>query len=100
MTGTQGSGDHAGWLVHDVVVGAVAGAAAGFVIGLFALARVDSWLLAGVAVAAFVIAAIALLLWERNHRDGAGPVTSATWVVMVLSIGVIALIISALRNFT
>ena len=94
------SGDHAGWLVHDVVIGAVAGAAAGLVIGLFALARVDSWLVAGVTIAGFVAATIALLRWERNSRRGAGPVTILAWVVMVLSIGVIALLISALRNFT
>ena len=100
MADTHDSGDHPGWLVHDVVVGALAGAGAGFVIGLFALARVDSWLLAGVAITAFVVAAIALLRWERNHREGAGPVTILTWVVMVLSIGVIVLIINALRSFT
>jgi len=100
MTNAADSGDHAGWLAHDIVVGAIAGAAAGFVIGLFALARVDSWLLAGVAVAALVVAAIGLLRWERNSRRGPGPVTILTWVVMVVSIGVIALIITALRNFT
>ncbi len=96
----QDSGDHAGWLVHDVVVGALAGASAGLVIGLFALARVESWILGGVAVTACVIAGIALLRWERNHRAGVGIVTVLAWVVMIGSIGMIALIVTALRNFT
>ena len=100
MANEADSGDHGGWLAHDVVVGALAGAAAGFVIGLFALARVDSWLLAGVVVASFAVAGIAVLRWERNTRKGPGPVTILTWIVMILSIGMIALIINAIRNFT
>lgn len=100
MTNAPDSGDHVGWLAHDIVVGAIAGASVGLVIGLFALARADSWLLAGAAIAAFVVATIALLRWERNNREGPGPVTILTWVAMVVSIGFIALIISALRNFT
>jgi hypothetical protein len=94
------SGDNPGWLIHDVVVGALAGGAAGMVIGLFALARVDNRWLAGIAVVAIISTVFGLLRWERNRRRGAGPITVLTWVVMVLSIGFIALIVSALRNFT
>jgi hypothetical protein len=94
------SGDSTGWLVHDVVVGALAGASAGVVVGLFALARVDRAILAGVAVVAFVVAVIALLRWERHHRRGAGPVTILAWIFMVLCLAFIALVINAIRTFT
>lgn len=94
------SGDNTGWLVHDLFIGALAGGSAGAVVGLFALARADSAVLAIAAVVSFAIAAIALLRWERHHRTGAGAVTVLTWVVMVLSLAFIALVVNAIRTFT
>jgi len=100
MTDRPDSGENPGWLIHDLVIGVLAGGAAGMVIGLFALARVDNRWLAGIAVVVIISTVFGLLRWERNRRRGAGPITVLTWVVMVLSIGFIALLVSALRNFT
>ena len=97
---SRDSSDRPGWLVHDVVVGAISGAAAGLVIGLFALSRIDSPLLAGTIIAATVGIAVGLLRWERHRRTGAGAVTVLTWVIMVASIAFLALLIHAIRTFT
>jgi hypothetical protein len=100
MTDSLHSGNDAGWLIHDIVVGALGGGAAGIVIGLFALARVDRPWLAVIAIGAAISAVFGVLRWERNRRRGAGPITVFAWLVMVLSIAFIALVISAVRNFT
>lgn len=70
MNGDSDSGDHGGWLAHDVLIGSLAGAAVGLVAGLLVLSRLDSEIAFWLAVGISIVIGIAVLRWERNRRKG------------------------------
>ncbi len=100
MPNASNSGSQRRWLVHDLVVGAFAGAAIGTVSGLLVLARFDNKAAFAVTVIAPVMITVAALRWERRRRHAVGPVTVLAWVAMSVSLGFMALLVTALRRFT
>ncbi|MCP4968914.1 MAG: hypothetical protein GY926_27260 [bacterium] len=100
MTGDRDSGDHGGWLVHDVLIGSLAGSSVGLVVGLMVLPRLDSEIGSWLAVGGLALVAIVALRWERNRRRGIGPVTVMTWIATAISLLLVALLVTALRSFT
>jgi uncharacterized membrane protein YidH (DUF202 family) len=96
---------HAGWLAHDLVVGALGGAVVGFVLTWFRYAvglNVDHWLIQPMAAIAGAILGIGTLRWERRRRGGRrrpGPATVAVWALALLAVAFIALVVHALSQF-
>jgi predicted PurR-regulated permease PerM len=91
-----------GWKVHDLVVGLLAGAAGGFVLGLFATRLIDSIVVPFAAASVGAVAGWGLLRWDRPRRVGRspfGPITAAAWVVLVLGVGFVALLFDAISDF-
>lgn len=90
------------WLVHDVIIGSLAGIGVGSLVGLFVSARwVDSNLvpLAGALVGA-VVGVVALL---RSHRRRDRFVTTSvvlSWLLLVASGALLAALASAIATFT
>jgi hypothetical protein len=94
------SGRHLGRTIHDVLVGALAGFFAGFVLGLFMLRLVD--LIAvpfTVGVLGSIVGGAGL---ERRGRTRPGVIgwRIAAWVVLVLAVGFIALLVQAIDDFS
>lgn len=89
------------WLLHDVLLGILAGAGAGGILGLIAAVRIsDSNLitLAG-AILGAIIAVYALL---RSHRSGdrfLTPTTIVSWVVLAGAATFIGSLANAIVNF-
>jgi hypothetical protein len=89
------------WLVHDVIIGLLAGTGVGSIAGLFVAARVSDnnlFTLGGAIIGAI----LGILLLVRSHqRQGRffTPAVFTMWFLLVASTLFIAALISAIANF-
>lgn len=91
------------WMVHDVIIGLLAGAGVGSILGVFAAVRVsDNNIITLVgAIVGAVIGVILLMRSHQKHPDRfltAGVIVS--WILLVGSAFFIAALVLAIANFT
>jgi FtsH-binding integral membrane protein len=90
-----------GWLIHDFVVGPVAGGLGGLILGLIVMARTsDTWSIGATVIAVCLVITVLALRFERNRRPHAGWITFMVWVILIASVLFLTLLIDALRDFT
>ncbi len=89
------------WVIHDIVIGLLAGAGVGSIVGVIIAVRVSDnsiITLIGAILGAFV----GLYALMRTHRSGERFLTATVvivWILLVLSAGFIALLVNAIVNF-
>lgn len=91
------------WMVHDVVIGILAGAGVGSIIGVFVAVRVsDNNIIT--LVGAIVGAVIGVILLMRSHQKNPDKFLTAgvivSWILLVLSGIFIVSLALAIANFT
>ena len=88
------------WWAHDVVVGLLSGFGVGAVAGLFINARVKNNVVVLIAAALGAAAGVFILIQNHRRREKfLTVVVVASWVLLVLSAGFIALLVWAVATF-
>ncbi len=92
-----------GWMVHDVIIGLLAGAGVGSILGLFLAVRVsDNNMIT--LIAAIVGAIIGVILLMRSHQKHPEKFLTAavivSWILLLLSAFFIAALVLAIASFT
>jgi hypothetical protein len=94
------TGSRVSWLVHDLVVGVLAGGFVGFVTWIMLVARfIGSPVVGSLFLALGAAAGIVVLRRERRSRDGIGGYTIGLWGALVFAIVWFGTLIWALSNF-
>jgi F0F1-type ATP synthase assembly protein I len=89
------------WLVHDMIIGLLAGTGVGSIAGLFVAARISDnnlFTLAGAIIGA-ILGILVLVRSHQRHDRFFTPVVFVMWFLLVASALFIAALISAIANF-
>lgn len=100
---TQPTSAPKNWMVHDVIIGLLAGAGVGSILGVFLAVRVsDNNLITLVgAVIGAIVGVILLMRSHQKHPDRfMTPGVIVAWILLILSAFFIASLIFAIANFT
>lgn len=99
--GTRSTEPASAWLVHDMIIGLLAGAGVGSIAGLFVAARVsdNNLFTLGGAIAGAMLGILLLIRSHQRHGRFFTPAVFVMWFLLVGSALFIAALISAIANF-